>query len=400
MKETKKKKFSEALAELIGEIALTLIAAAIGFGIFKLFGASGDFIDRNFDLMVLIGLFSVFLAVAAVVVILMKIFGEKKTKPEAKRRGVDIILDTDVGSDCDDMMALAYLVWAKRNLGIDIRAITVSNSCEGAIPAIRAFFKNLGEQTPALGHPAEKVGAYDHYAKEVADGFGDAEQHAETDDAVAVMRRALTESYDAVILAIGPMTNLAALLESPSDEACSLDGISLVRERCKKVVLMAGDFEKSAPEWNVKLDIAAMRTVLEKYPVPISFVPYECGSDMITGGFLLDEGYPENPLSLAFRLFPGTKAAGGRHSWDPAAAVYAVLGDNELLSAGERVTVRLDGDGVTVASPDACGMQNIVGVSVGEGEDASYAKARVARYVDGCAKEIYSAGARGSSADV
>lgn len=381
----RKRKLGAALAEIIGEIALTLIAAAIGFGIFKLFGADGDFIDRNFDLMVLVGLFVPILAIAAAVTILIKICGPKK---EQKKTGSDIILDTDVGADCDDMMALAYLAYAERESLISLKAVTHSNSCEHGIPAIRAHLKAHGMNIP-VGRAAGEVAAYDHYARQVAERFADGDCYAPADDAVTVLRRALTESYDATLLAIGPMTNIAALLESAPDEASTLCGVSLVLERCKRVVLMAGDFVSGKPEWNVKLDVGAMKTVLEKCPVPIYILPFECGADMITGAQMLDGSYPENPTSLAFRLFPGTKELGGRHSWDPAAALFAVIGDGEYFRVSEPLSVSVDGDGVTRAESNARGMHRIISVNVKDGETEAEAKARAAEYIDACVGKLY-----------
>ncbi len=387
MKNKRNKKFGAAFGEAIAEIILTLIAAAIGFGIFKLFGASDEFIGRNSDLMILLGLFIPALALAAVIVVLMKIFGEKK--PKKKEKTLDIILDTDVGSDCDDMMALAYLIYAKRNLSVDIKAITHSNTCPEGIPTIRALFRHLGEAVPPIGKPEGEIATYDKYAGAVTEKFADKECYAEAENAVSVMRRALTESFDAVILGVGPMTNIAALLESAPDDISSLDGISLVRERCRKIVLMAGDFVSGKPEWNVKLDIPAMQTVVKKSPVPIAFLPFEVGHGMITGKPVMDAFGEENPLSLSFTRFPGTDKLGGRHSWDPATAVFAVLGDSEYLTEGKPQTVTVTDEGVTLATPERGGMHTVISVNVREGESEADAKTRVAAYIDGCAMEIY-----------
>ena len=36
-------------------------------------------------------------------------------------KNLDLILDTDVGLDCDDMVAIAYLIYAKKNFGLNIQ---------------------------------------------------------------------------------------------------------------------------------------------------------------------------------------------------------------------------------------------------------------------------------------
>ena len=391
MKQKSKRKFTDALGEVLAELILMLICGAIGFGIFALFGIGEKMAEENFELLVLVGLVAVGLGTAAILAAVSKIFSKKDNGMNENKNGINIILDTDVGADCDDMMAIAYLAYAERESLINLKAVTHSNACEHGIPAVRAYLSNLGLSVP-VGHVSGEVGAYDNYAKEIAERFGDESCYLPADDAVTVLRRALSESYEVTLLAVGPMTNVAALLKSEPDEISTLDGISLVRERCKKLVLMAGDFRSGNPEWNVKLDIRAMKTVVADCPVPIYILPWECGNDMISGAHLLDSAYPENPLSLSFRLFPGVKNLGGRHSWDPAAAVFAVLGEGDLFSLSEPMTVSVADNGATSATPDARGMHRIISVKINDGESEADAKQRVAKYIDECAQKLYPLG--------
>ena len=189
--------------------------------------------------------------------------------------------------------------------------------------------------------------------------------------------RSLCKSENAVICAIGAMTNIAALLESKGDDISPLDGVELVRERCAAFVLMAGIFDPTVTrtEWNIHLDIAAARTVAERSPVPIVWLPSETGANVITGGPILQD---ETPLGLAFRLFPGVLKKGGRSSWDPATVLYAAEGAGPYFQESEWGTVSVDAEGKTVFVPDAKGTHRVLALRSG-------AEAPLAARIDACA---------------
>ena len=133
-------------------------------------------------------------------------------------KNVNIILDTDVGSDCDDMAALAYLVYAKRYLGVNIGAITYSHTSPYGVGCIRALFRSLGESIPPVGASKIIEGSRDLYCREVFNRFATEEDALPHLDATKLLRSVLAENENSVICAIGPMTNIAALLESEADE--------------------------------------------------------------------------------------------------------------------------------------------------------------------------------------
>ena len=110
MKKTQKIKILDAVLEIVLEVILMLIAGGAGVLIFRLFGAKDEFIDENYDLMMLLGLFAIFIAIGVILWILTRLFGNKE-KNERGKKMKSIIIDTDIGSDCDDMMALAYLIY-------------------------------------------------------------------------------------------------------------------------------------------------------------------------------------------------------------------------------------------------------------------------------------------------
>ena len=306
---------------------------------------------------------------------------------------MNLILDTDVGADCDDMMALAYLVFAQRYRQIRIKAVSYSNGCPAGPMALAAFFGHLSEETPPIGCPPRgRMKKYDHYTSVVAGRFAEYARSFERGDAVSVLRRALVESGRAVLCGIGPMTNLTALLESKGDAISPLDGGALLRRHAERIVLMAGRFDSAdaaEAEWNVKVDVAAAQTVLQKSPVPVDVLPYETGLHIITGKPLMERFENGNPVGCAFWEFPGVREKGGRHSFDGAAVLYAAEGCGDFFDESEQGSVTVDADGKTHFIPTRGGLHRIVRVKVREGESEQACKDRIAAYLDACAMRIY-----------
>lgn len=305
---------------------------------------------------------------------------------------LDLIFDTDAGSDCDDMMALAYLAYAQKKLNVDIKSVTYSHVSKDGPVAIRAFFRDLGLKVPPVGQMTHGKAFDDNYCKAIADRYATEADRAPIPNAVSVLRKALTESENAVICAVGPLTNIGDLLLSKPDEISPLDGSALVKERCAKVVMMAGEFvaEKGKAvktEWNVLCDIEACRTVAELCPVPMVWLPWETGFEMKTGRPILNKYGDSNPLALAFTKYPWVDAD-GRHSWDPATAVYAVEGTKEFFK--ENVgTVTVDEMGVTSFKPDKNGQHTVLTMLEKDGKTELEVKAECAKYIDDLSIDVY-----------
>jgi inosine-uridine nucleoside N-ribohydrolase len=152
-----------------------------------------------------------------------------------------------------------------------------------------------------------------------------------------------------------------------------------------EIVLMAGIFDpkETRTEWNIHLDIPAAQAVAELSPVPIAWLPSETGANDITGGPVLKAYGEENPLGLAFSLFPGVIKRGGRSSWDPASALYAVEGAGDFFEKSTAGTVTVDCNGKTVFVPDQAGRHVILHLQDGaEQALAAYIDRRAIRLCD------------------
>ena len=310
---------------------------------------------------------------------------------------INIMFDTDAGSDCDDMMALAYLIYARRHLGIKLLAVTHCLNGSYGIPAIRAFFRHYGEPITAVGKAVNGVTLPDKYCYAVTDRFGTPEDLHNIPDAVPTLRRALAEcDGKCIICAVGHFTNIAQLIRSEGDEFSPLCGIDLLREKCEKLVVMAAKFRENEngvldADWNIRKDVPSAKIMLDECPVPIVVLPSETGKYMMTGRGTVEKYGRTDPLSLSFIEFLtccGIPLSAGRHSWDPAAAVYAVEGCREFLVESERGTISLTDDGVTRFNPDENGNITVLTNLLLDGETEADSKARMAEYIDSCAEQV------------
>ncbi len=318
-----------------------------------------------------------------------------------------LILDTDVGSDCDDMLAIAYLAYAVKKCGWDLSAITYSHTCPHAIAAIRALLRSLNTEIPPIGKmPCEWV-EKENYSKKVAEKFAIESDYADVPIAVQVLRETLVKNEKTTICAIGPLTNIADLLSSPADEISPLSGVELVREKCEKLIVMGGRFTdeengERLPEWNFSIDIAATEKMLEVCPVPIVFLPFEVGKAVLTGGVVMDKYGENHPLSLSFLKFGNlvalsarakgnsthtdVKTGVGRFSWDPITAVYTVEGARDWLEESACGKAEIDENGVSYFVENENGLHKVLRFNSKRAQ--AEVVAELGEYINACALEI------------
>ncbi len=263
-----------------------------------------------------------------------------------------ILIDTDIGIDCDDAIALALAISLEKQGKIEIAGVSVVTAREGATQAVSAIFEHFGASTDvgryfgkALECDKENI-----YAKAVKDKFGGKEYF---EDSVKYLRRKLASSKDKLTLvAIGPLTNVASLLESEPDEISPLNGVDLVKNKVEILYSMAGNFvhvnaneEFGIAEWNVIQDVDACKTVIKLCPVELVFSPYETGYEVLSGkSFDVNDpvGYS---VKMFFEAHPSEFCGKYvRCSWDP--ITVAVASGVNLLDYSEYGKVSVDSNGV------------------------------------------------------
>lgn len=265
-----------------------------------------------------------------------------------------IILDTDIGIDCDDMIALAMLLNLQKKGECALRAITLSTARRGAAAAVRAVCEYYGAPCPPIGQYRGEPLKADYrntYAAAVCERFG---CNDDADDAVSLLRKTLSSVTEkCLFVAIGPQCNLASLMRSQPDAVCALSGMELIREKVERVYIMGGCFDGSLPcaEFNIEQDIPSAICVGSECPVECVYLPFEAAADILTGkGTLLEQN---SPVGLSVRLlfqveFPAlTEESMERSSWDPVTALLAVRGFGEYACRVKRGSVEVTPDGAT-----------------------------------------------------
>lgn len=251
-----------------------------------------------------------------------------------------IILDTDLGGDCDDVGAVAVLCNLAKAGKADIRAVTycIGNPWGGYF--VRHELDYLGFGSVPVGTLKDDTfmtdAVYEKYSRAYVEGHHLPTK--ETEDAVRVLRHTLAENggvRDITLVAIGPLRNIANLLRSGADDVSPKSGAELIRENVTEFVTMLGNFaDRTVCEWNVQMDIPSAQYVIDTMPVRTVFSPFELGATTMTGSRLteLPEGHP---VREAYYLYLNKKSY-LRNSWDLITVYCAVLDDNPFY---ERIPI-------------------------------------------------------------
>ena len=271
---------------------------------------------------------------------------------------VPVIFDTDMGNDIDDALALALLHALETRGECRIVAVTITKDNPFAAPYIdlvNTFYgrpnipigmvknsKVTPEDSKMIRVPVES-GRYPHKLKTGADAS----------DATAVLRTALAAQPDhsVVIIQVGFSTNLAHLL----DDSGELDqSRELVARKVKLLVMMAGNFVKPDPEFNVKMDIPSAQKLIRDWPTPIVASGFEIGISMLfPASSITRDFHGDHPVADAYRNY--MKFPYNRPTWDITAALYAVRPNDGYFSLSEPGTIHVDAKGTTTLAPSADG---------------------------------------------
>ncbi len=264
-----------------------------------------------------------------------------------------ILIDTDIGPDCDDAGALAIANRLHNEKKIELLGVTHCTSDIGGSYTVCAINQWFGNSDIPVGQTAEKdfLDSEDCkvYTKPISAEFIRKNGERSFEEAVSLLRRTLAENTGVTLVFIGPLNNLSALLISAPDSVSQLNGRALVEKSVSQIVVMGGDFSRGSQEaeYNIKCNVAAAQLAAESCPVPITYIGFEVGADVLTGKSLktADEKYP---VRTAYELFLDGPNEDGfllRPSWDLITVYYAAAGLADLWELSEAVTVRFDVDG-------------------------------------------------------
>lgn len=240
-----------------------------------------------------------------------------------------IIFGTDWGTDCDDAVALRLLTNAHKKGIIELSAIVINNCRDCSVQSLDGFLtlERMEKLPIGIDFDATDYEGPFYYQERLVPFAKNYKSNVDAKSAVRVYRETLANSDEkAEIIEVGFLQALAALIESPADDISPLTGEELVKEKVKRIWSMAGRWDIDGGfEYNFANNMRARMgayTVLEKCPVPITFLGWEVGADVITGGKLDNSDHLYNVL-LDY------KHPNGRMSWDPMLTLLAITNDNE-----------------------------------------------------------------------
>jgi len=284
------------------------------------------------------------LKVKAGIALLLLVFGLAAWGAAAPPR-TPIILDTDMGGDIDDAFALALVLSSPE---LDLKAVTtVSGDTEARarIAARLLAVAGRGKVPVAAGSPGKPMDI-----SQSAWGKGFASRALRQQSAVDLMADQIKREHGALVLvAIGPLTNLAELLKEHPES----------KPLIKRIVLMGGSiahgyYPNSGPaaEYNIASDAAASRAVFTS-GIPISMAPLDVTARLQLEGPRLQKVFASGtPVAKAlddlYVLWRHTVPA----EWEPTLhdpMAVSLLIDPSLCTT-RMLSVQIGADGMTRAT--------------------------------------------------
>ena len=284
---------------------------------------------------------------------------------DAAHTPIPLIFDTDIGNDCDDVLALGVIHALQTRGECELLAVTITKDHELAAPFTDAVNTFYGRGNIPIGvcrsGIANDSGKFNVLAAQQDNGQDryrhDLRSGNDAPDAVDLLRKTLASQADGsvVIAQVGFSTNLSNLLKSMPDKHSTLNGVDLVKQKVALLSVMGGAFQqipgakgtlRDHKEYNIVTDIPAAQTLCHLWPTSIVWSGFEIGLNLPYPheSILQDYNYVEHhPLSEAYTIY--IPPPHNRPTWDLTSVLCALRPDRDYfdLSPAGRVTVADDG---------------------------------------------------------
>lgn len=275
-----------------------------------------------------------------------------------------VILDTDMGNDIDDALALVMLHSMARLNECVLLGVTISKGNPWAVHYTQTVNAYCGKADIPIGKAVNgKTPEDGNFIRQFSEA---SRARSNGEDAVYLLRRllALEEDLSVTLISIGFFTNLAQLLASPADEISPYTGRELVARKVHRVCSMAGNFsgkftqgpDVGNPEFNIRTDIESAKAFIESCPVPMVFSGFEIGEAILFSGSEIENLLardPKNPVARGYSAY--LPMPYDRPSWDQTAVLYAVRPDAGHFFLSSCGTVTVDAQGYTTFTPSQSG---------------------------------------------
>jgi len=268
-----------------------------------------------------------------------------------QQKPANIIFDSDMGPDYDDVGAITILHNLADKGEAHILATMASTRYDGVAGVMNVFNTYFKRPGLPIGIPKNGLDLRDwqHWSDTVLAKYPHKiKSNDEVPDAVQVYRKVLASQPDhsVTIVTVGFLTNLSNLLNTNADEYSKLNGKELVARKVQLLVCMAGRFP-SGYEFNVMKDAKASQNVYTNWPTQIILSGFEIGEKILAGVPLIhNDAIKNDPVKDVFRMsIPMAKEDSlGRKSWDETAVLIAIKGYSQYYTLHHgRMSVADDG---------------------------------------------------------
>lgn len=257
-----------------------------------------------------------------------------------------LILDTDIDMDVDDVGALALCHSLADRGEMDLIGVVCDSASSAAAACVHVVNASRGRPDIPVGSVYSSALAqrldYENLRKVIPQRDNDFYNLAiaEMDPKAAarpvwnstkLYRKLLSEAEDGsvVICGIGFLTAISDLLASTPDEWSKLCGRSLVKKKVRKLVSMAeADAPMGHEVCNWMIDLNAADHVLRQWPVELVVTPL--GRNVWIGRTFSDDLPDTDPVRRAYEIYMrGPNLP--QKSWDLIAVYYCVRGCEGLF---------------------------------------------------------------------
>ena len=270
------------------------------------------------------------------------------------------ILDTDIGSSTDDLIALNTLYEADRAGLLDLKAVMVSRMglcCLQLTDIMNTYYGFSDVEIGGVHDGVLNPPVFIDYWK-ITDPITYTDEptfrRTLSDDRLQALpaadklyRKWLSQAKDqsVAIFSIGFVTNLSRLLQSGADEYSPLSGVELVQRKVKALYVQGGHFGKAMePDYNFTQDKANAKVLMEKWPVDIYFSPQETGDvfeyrpeDVLAD--LEKAGQTDSPL---YHAYSHHNCNTGQRMWDVCAVLQFLHPEAFTINGPVQYTVNDD----------------------------------------------------------
>lgn len=284
-----------------------------------------------------------------------------------------VIVETDMGNDIDDALALDVLYKAADAKQVQIIGISNHKKSDYASTYIGILNTWYGyPKIPIAKSPAcvsnQEAKDYTEDVCNLKDEQGNPlykRSRRPIEESISFYRRTLSQQPDhsVAIISLGFGTDLALLLKSQADKYSKLSGIELVRQKVKQLSMMAGSFgPHQRAEFNVVNDISSMQYVFNEWPTPIVVNPFEVGKAIIYPGTVISNDFTwthHHPVVDGYTHYH--QMPYNRPTWDVLSVVYLL--HPEMFTISEKCTISIDDKGFMNLSVSETGKHQVLSVN-------------------------------------